>query len=112
MAKKICYQCSTENEEHYSFCKYCGAPLPVVDRAETNSVPTPQRPQATPYDTEYDGVSGKELAIYVGKNADKIMPKFFAMQLTARKTAPIREIMLPMIILVICLYQQQEFVFL
>ena len=87
MAKKICYQCSTENEEHYSFCKYCGAPLPVVDRAETNSVPTSQRPQATPYDTEYDGISGKELAIYVGKNADKIMPKFFAMQLMGKRTS-------------------------
>lgn len=91
MAEKICVQCKTKNEEHYSFCKYCGAPLPVVDRFDTgenqtHTAYTYPQPQATS-NIDYDGVTEQELALYVGKNCHKIMPKFFAMQLVNKKTS-------------------------
>ena len=90
MAEKNCIRCATKNEEHYKFCKYCGAPLPVVDRAGEQFVyPNlqPANDNVSPESIDYDGVSGKELSAYIGKNADKIMPKMFAMQLTGKKTS-------------------------
>lgn len=90
MAEKTCIRCATKNEEHYKFCKYCGAPLPVVDRAgEQFAYPNlqPASNPASPESIDYDGVSGKELSAYIGKNANKIMPKMFAMQLTGKKTS-------------------------
>ncbi|MBO5909671.1 MAG: zinc ribbon domain-containing protein [Clostridia bacterium] len=91
MTEKICVQCKTKNEEHYSFCKYCGASLPVVDRfdKEENQTHTAYK-YAQPENTsniDYGGVTEQELALYVGQNSGKIMPKFFAMQLVNKKTS-------------------------
>ena len=91
MTEKICVQCKTKNEEHYSFCKYCGASLPVVDRFDTeeNQAHTAYeyaQPERTS-NIDYGGVTEQELALYVGKNSHKIMPKFFAMQLVNKKTS-------------------------
>lgn len=91
MAEKICVQCKTKNEEHFNFCKYCGAPLPVVDRFDreenqTHTAYTYPQPQAAS-NIDYDGVNEQELALYIGKNSHKIMPKFLAMQLMNKKTS-------------------------
>lgn len=92
MAKKICVQCRTENAEHYRFCKNCGASLPVVDQINPGAFEYKRtehysRPSGQPETYQYDGVSGEELATYIGTNSEKIMSKFFSMQLVGKKTS-------------------------
>lgn len=87
---KTCVQCRTENGSDYKYCKFCGAELPCVDRKpfEEN---TDARQQGT--GGEYadspvsDDVTVTEMNIFVGKNNDKIVPKFISMQQKFKKTS-------------------------
>lgn len=81
MNKKICITCSTQNEEHFTYCKYCGALLPVVDR---------QPDQLPPFDSgdgqaDKLGISRKEYKDYVGANCDYILNNFEQIEKTERK---------------------------
>lgn len=85
MEKKICVKCAYENEEHFTYCKYCGALLPVVDRHSSVS----PCPTADPNpDTGDDAaVSRREYHRYVGKNSDSIVSAFEKMQTSCKKTS-------------------------
>lgn len=86
---KICPNCSTQNNDEYSFCKECGAALIQPDFKEAE----PQVRYTGPYDYErpevkdYDGVTDTEMRVFVGKRDSKIMPKFSRMQLSGSKTS-------------------------
>lgn len=92
MNKTICSVCSTENEEEYKYCKNCGNALTSektdgesnaktenYNFSNVNSVPKWN------VVNDYDGVSAEEMAIFIGKKATKILPKFSKMQLTNSK---------------------------
>lgn len=93
MAKKICVRCSTENAEHYRFCKNCGASLPVVDKFKQSGYDYAegsngkQEGYAYPADFKYDSVSSAELEAYVGEGKEKICRKFFSMELLGKKAS-------------------------
>ncbi len=87
MGKKICIKCSTENEEHFSYCKYCGASLPVVDRQHHFYGDSGYSVQTDPKEIDFGAVSRSELEAYVGKNKEKIMPKLVDMELEGKKTS-------------------------
>ena len=83
---KICVKCSTENEDNFSFCKYCGASLPIVDRYSDQSfsaAPSSFEDRATEID--FDGVTYGELETYIGKNSHKVLPKLINFKLFGRK---------------------------
>ncbi len=40
MTEKICLRCSTKHQEHFIYCKYCGASLPVVERSSVQRYTT------------------------------------------------------------------------
>ncbi len=111
-----CTVCGTENEEGYIYCKNCGAELkikPVNPSAPpeshtgtentgnvsyTYTPPQNSAPQPNFYGTEQkvrysgmacdiDGITVKEMYCFVGKNANKIVPKFTKMHLTKSKTS-------------------------
>lgn len=84
MDEKICVKCATKNEEHFVYCKYCGAPLPVVDRrAPVSDIPD----TGSDGDTVAHGISRREYSIYVGKNAGDIVPSFEALQQSGKKAS-------------------------
>ena len=116
MEEKICRECGTVNEPEYFYCKNCGTALSqntntVKENAEnTNFSNTekpfynsnfshqsnfgvPQEPQNVPTGNPYfvldsiEGVPMEEISIYVGKNAQKICPKFEKMELTKSKSS-------------------------
>ncbi len=110
MEKNICELCKTENEPEYKYCKNCGNELVHTEAAETKSTvneseagsftphvnntapPQPnyigqaKNPQFFTVDN-FDGVSAEEMAIFVGKNGHKILPKLSKMQLTGSKAS-------------------------
>ena len=88
MQNNICPECKTENEPEYRYCKNCGAPI-------TGKAPAPAQPQPEYGAPEGDGnprpggvfIDGnpiEKVATFVGKNANKIVPKFIKME--ERKT--------------------------
>lgn len=94
--KNICPVCGTENEEEYLFCKNCGAPL--MNETEKHSEHTYD--QGTNYAGGYSGgfygqmypetmggVPSTDIVLFVGKQADKICPKFAKMYITDTKTS-------------------------
>lgn len=93
MPKKICVRCSAENEEHYRFCKNCGASLPVVDRFQQSDYEYKQsfddkgQQGASSANFDYGSVNGKEIEAYVGAGKEKICRKFFSMELLGKKTS-------------------------
>ncbi len=87
---KICVKCSTKNEDNFSFCKYCGAALPEIIAAPTNteSLDTPPSTfKDRALNLDFDGVTHAELENYVGKNSKRVMPKFIGLKLFGRKTS-------------------------
>ncbi len=84
MENRICPECKTENEPEYTYCKNCGTPL---------STPTPAKP--TVYDQPKEGgdtgilIDGNpidKVVTFVGKNADRIVPKFIKINESGSKT--------------------------
>ncbi len=109
----ICEKCGTENEEKYKYCKNCGNFLNVqTDSAEQiHQLEQEQQTTATEsanqdstygqttqgnatfknqglgYFTvdDFGGVSAEEMSFFIGKKADKFLPKFSKMELTDSK---------------------------
>ncbi len=84
---RICVQCSTENDDNFSFCKYCGASLPIVDRfsdeSSENDASSSFEERAAEID--FDGVTYDQLKTYIGKDSHRILPKFINIKLFGRK---------------------------
>ena len=100
----VCSKCGTENEEDFIYCKNCGYPLKINSSTPpTNTTPnveysSPQpQPQhnsngaysqpAQPYINSIQGISNEEVAIFIGKKAHDIIPKFTKMELTGSKVS-------------------------
>ena len=103
MNNNICNECGTENEPQYTYCKNCGAQL--LQKKTQN--PDFQSPSFVPnqpsqgYSSSpegvgninpkgfvtdnFQGVSKEEMALFVGKKAYTILPKFTKMELTGNK---------------------------
>ena len=84
MNNNTCPECKTENEPEYKYCKNCGAALftnttanPVNENTNTNA-------NETSYDL-IDGNSIEDVVAFVGKNPQKILPKFIKMEKTGSK---------------------------
>ena len=94
MQNNICPECKTENEPEYQYCKNCGAPI-AAPRQETvqNVMPSAEgfgggntQSDNGPQATEIDGNPIDAVAVFVGKNAQKIIPKFIKLQSRGTKT--------------------------
>lgn len=80
---KICQKCSCQNDERYIFCKNCGTPL-IVNDTYANSpyentevyVEPIEQGDETQDGAQIDGVALNEITLFVGKNSEKIIPKF------------------------------------
>ena len=83
---KICVRCSTVNLDNFTYCKYCGAALPTVEKRQSS---VPFREHVHDEAPEYEGskptVSEEEYAAYVGKNTRFILPKFRTLKETGRR---------------------------
>lgn len=84
--QKICTECRTVNENEYTYCKNCGAVLPTGEETRTE---TPYGGFArTPYTAEeIKGIPVDDMVAFVGKNSDKIIPKWSLTELSGRKTS-------------------------
>ncbi len=80
---RICNSCGTENNDEYNFCKRCGNSLDEKQPVN-NFIPNTSYSSA-PVLPEIDGVSYKEMSVFVGKNSYKIMDKFSKMKLADSK---------------------------
>lgn len=80
----ICPECKTENEPEYRYCKNCGAPIIVPQEADNTAqgAPAPENfaPQNQNTVGTIDGVPIPKIITFVGKNANRIVPKFVKMQ--------------------------------
>ncbi|MBQ2274798.1 MAG: zinc ribbon domain-containing protein [Clostridia bacterium] len=87
MENKICKECNTVNESDYKYCKNCGALLPAEEQ-KTETVYENATYNYNPFvSDEIDGVKTEDLVRFVGKNADKIVPKMALMEAAKRKTS-------------------------
>ncbi len=76
MDNKVCVVCSTENKNHFTYCRYCGALLPVIDRAPVFEE-KPENSEKNPDSALMeDGISSEEYCAYIGKGAHRIFPVF------------------------------------
>lgn len=89
MNKKICFQCKTENDEGFRYCKRCGAVLPIVDeRTDLDAEVVSENAQNTRFEeASIDGVSEEHLKAYIGKNHPRILDSFYNMCLYNKKTS-------------------------
>ena len=97
MNKNICSSCGTENEPEYKYCKNCGneiieaqTPPETEFKAEPQAKPVNQQQtySKTPNGFILDNISGvptEEVALFVGKKAYKLLPKFSKMEFTGSK---------------------------
>ena len=70
MSEKTCVSCGVKNPSQFTYCKYCGAILPVVDRLPKDDVaPEEEKPR-------FDEVSYYEYRRYLGRGADNILYDF------------------------------------
>ncbi len=70
MAEKVCVSCGVQNPSHFTYCKYCGAILPVVDRFPTEE-PSPAEEKHS-----FGEVSYYEYRRYLGSGADNMLYDF------------------------------------
>ena len=78
MTDKICVSCSTVNEAHFTYCKYCGAMLPVVDKIQKETpAPIEQKPC-------FEGISYYEYHRFIGSGAEGILYDFGRLQQGAK----------------------------
>ena len=76
MDKKTCVICSTENEKHFTYCRYCGALLPVVDKVAAEEEPLAVCEPVLENFIFAKGISRAEYGAYIGKNAKRILSFF------------------------------------
>ena len=92
MNNNICPECKTENEPGYGYCKNCGTPLFANNTASGQNsgggfyAPDENGGKAQPQPELIDGNTIEEVITFVGKNPQKIVPKFVKLQATASKT--------------------------
>lgn len=89
----ICSKCNTQNEPEYTYCKNCGTPL----KQETDTQEKTVYSQAESFnnqgvETEYkmghtQGIDNEEIAAFIGKKSNEILPKFIKMEITNTKTS-------------------------
>lgn len=97
MNNRICSKCGTENEDSYIFCKNCGTPF-APKQSDSNGF----NPQSAQYsqtepsqnnfsqnqsDIHIGGISTEEIALFVGKKHNNIIPKFIKMEVTGSKVS-------------------------
>lgn len=106
MDRCICNVCGTENESHYEYCKNCGKELLWKQNNNasqfTNNQSAVSYTPVSAYDfneqenqnlkisqtaSEIDGVKSEDLAAYIGPNNEKIIKKFYEMELSGSKTS-------------------------
>ena len=94
MNKTVCSSCGIENEEEYKYCKNCGNKIEMMQNKEELENRTQTEDCSSNFDNtipkwafmnDYDGVSTEEMAVFIGKKANKILPKFSKMQITNSK---------------------------
>ena len=93
-----CPKCHTENPADAAFCENCGISLPTQQKApkvppvfvNTHNVANGTFPPVTPkgLEGEYDGVSYKDMAIYIGQGAPNYIFKFKAMEQNIKHFKP------------------------
>ena len=81
MDTKTCAVCHRENGSHFTYCSYCGALLPVVDKITQPS----QNSSVFIEDQNLDGISPFEYRKYIGNNADSIIDAFVDLESEKRK---------------------------
>ena len=108
MDKNICRRCLTENEPEYTYCKNCGAPLTCEPESQPKNdyysgqaythqhytqqtyTQTPPPSQTNEYTAESDTIDGipmADIATFVGKKSNVIIPKFVRLQILGSKSA-------------------------
>ncbi len=87
--KYFCNECGTENEAEYKYCKNCGNKL--FEEKENNAPETGSTNGGTYFNDNrfvvdtIDGIPSEEMAIFIGKKASDIMPKFTKMAISNSK---------------------------
>lgn len=70
MTEKVCVGCGIKNPAHFTYCKYCGAILPVVDKS-------PREEKAPVYEKyRFGEVSYYEYRQYIGNGAENMLSDF------------------------------------
>ncbi len=100
MGNIICYECGTENEPQYAYCKNCGSKLIQDSQSGKSDADNTQNPPNTEfYGNNYnsvpsgffrdtiDGNPVDDVISFVGTKAHKIVPKFSQMQISNSKTS-------------------------
>lgn len=92
--KNICYECGTENEPQYLYCKNCGATLKAESKTEKQQEPNTENANNSSFScnsgSDYaciDGIPLEEVEVFIGKKANDIMPKFINMEITHSKNS-------------------------
>lgn len=95
--KNICSSCGTENETDYKYCKNCGSELnneaknfEPKNNTEYKTATPEQNFKRVPNGIIVDnisGVSSEEIALFIGKKAYNILPKFSRMELSNSKVS-------------------------
>ena len=92
MQNNICPVCKTENEPEYQYCKNCGKALYESQKAANTtsggaaSALNPEPQPAINSSDSVDGNSIDQVVTFVGKNHERIVPKFIKIEKTGSKT--------------------------
>ncbi len=88
MENKICFQCKEKNDPSFSYCKRCGAPLPVVEEKTDLSAEVVSENNTSHFEEDtIDGVNAEHVRAFVGKNNTRIMDSFYNMSIYNKKTS-------------------------
>lgn len=93
-----CNVCGTENEPEYKFCKNCGSEIVIKEDVHTeektqsyskspNFNYSVNLPAINNVIDSISGIPTNEVAVFVGKKAVNIIPKFSKMELTGSKAS-------------------------
>ncbi len=82
--EKKCVKCARLSAEHFTYCRYCGATLPVVDRDPRFIV---EDDASYSEGEDCTAISPKDYEYYIGPNSDKISEVFDSISDTGSKTS-------------------------
>lgn len=94
--KRICTECGTENEQGFEYCKNCGAALHGEEHLKSEIASEqkkePVYENSMPEDNTFgeafdniDGIKSEEIALFIGKKANRFLDKFQSMQASGSK---------------------------